>query len=41
VIAVLFTFVMRMVERRSARSVGREPAPGFWLAIRRRPEVSA
>lgn len=41
VIAVLFTVVMRTVERRSARSVGREPAPGFWLAIRRRPEVSA
>lgn len=41
VIAVLFTVVMRMVERRSARSMGREPAPGFWLAIRRRPEVSA
>jgi polar amino acid transport system permease protein len=39
VIAVIFTIIMRAVERRSARSVGRQPAPGFWLAIRRRPEA--
>ncbi len=38
-IAVLFTFVMRMIERRAAASVGRPPAPGFWLAMRRRPEA--
>lgn len=38
-IAVLFTFVMRMIERRAAASVGRQPAPGFWLAMRRRPEA--
>lgn len=39
IIAVLFTSVMRMIERRAAASVGRPPAPGFWLAMRRRPEA--
>ncbi len=37
VIAVIFTAVMRMVERRSARSVGREPAPGLWLSMSKSP----
>lgn len=37
VIAVLFTTAMRMVERRSARSVGREPAPGIWLSMSKTP----
>jgi polar amino acid transport system permease protein len=38
VIAVLFTIVMRFVERRAAASVGRPPAGGLWL---RRREVVA
>jgi len=38
VIAVLFTVVMRYVERKAASSVGRKPAGGLWL---RRREVAA
>jgi polar amino acid transport system permease protein len=38
VIAVLFTIVMRVVERRASASVGRQPAGGLWL---RRREVTA
>lgn len=38
VIAVLFTIVMRLVERRAVASVGRRPAGGLWL---RRREVVA
>jgi polar amino acid transport system permease protein len=37
VIALLFTIVMRVVERKAAASVGRPPARGFWL---RRKEVA-
>jgi polar amino acid transport system permease protein len=37
VIAVVFTVIMRLVERKAASSVGRRPAGGLWL---RRREVA-
>lgn len=38
--ALVFTALMRMVERRAAATVGRRPTPGFFSQLRTRPEVS-
>lgn len=41
IIAVAFTIIMRLLERRAALSVGRQPDPGMWKRMRRRAAVSA
>ncbi|MQA08097.1 MAG: ectoine/hydroxyectoine ABC transporter permease subunit EhuC [Pseudonocardiaceae bacterium] len=41
IMAVVFTILMRLLERRAALSVGRQPDPGMWKRMRRRAEVSA
>ncbi|TCP54829.1 polar amino acid transport system permease protein [Tamaricihabitans halophyticus] len=40
-LALIFTIIMRLLERRAARSVGRQPDPGWWTRLRRRSEVPA
>lgn len=41
VISVISTILMRKLENRAARSVGRQPGPGMLQRIRNRPEVAA